>query len=92
MADELAITKIAGLKLRSHWITPEGWALMKRVKPGEMMELTSLIPDEERTRTHLNVKATSLRTALKMRNLISLKVHFSGGRLFVYYPEPSDAS
>lgn len=93
MAEKLAITKLTDQVARRGggrgWVTDEAWELMRQIKPGEVLDLTSILPN---LRT-LDQKVTGLRQALRVRDLSHLSPIQRGERVFVvYYEEHHDAS
>ena len=87
---ELEITKIddSHLLMRgAPWVTDEGWQLIRRLKPGELLELTSL------QRGEIKTSLASLRASLKARGLARIRPVTREKRLFaIYWPEQRDGT
>ena len=83
---ELTITEIDEALFHPSWLGDSAWELAAELKPGEMLEVTSLLNGRKATSAN-----SSIRWGLNRRKLTRLAVRRAGERLFiVYWPEHSD--
>lgn len=85
---ELAITKIDDALFHQSWLGDEAWQMAAALKPGEMLEVTSLLDGRKAASAN-----ASIRWGLNRRKLKHLTIRRIKERVFIiYFSEQRDGA